>query len=130
MKWDEQNVNTCPENFQWKAGHSYILVESPGLYEFSLAFFTSTKKGKKTTLQLLVNDEVVATHHQSGSYSTGTVQKETEKENQKTPIRFAVLDYLKITEKSFISVAFCQTSSSKPRAFLQGADGFLSIRKI
>jgi len=72
VKWDEQNVNTCPENFQWKAGHSYILVESPGLYEFSLAFFASTKKGKKTTLQLLVNDEVVATHHQSGSYTTGS----------------------------------------------------------
>lgn len=42
VKWDMQSVNTCPENFVWKGAQ--IVVDAPGLYEVSMAFFCKKKK--------------------------------------------------------------------------------------
>lgn len=43
MPWEEQRVNTCPENFLWEEDKSIILTIAPGLYEVSLGFFSAKK---------------------------------------------------------------------------------------
>ena len=57
VKWDMQSVNTCPDNFIWKDGLSYVQIDSAGLYEITLAFFS---KKKKPLVQVLANNEVIA----------------------------------------------------------------------
>lgn len=44
IKWDLQSVNTCPDNFVWREGQAFIQVDSPGLYEITMAFFSKKKK--------------------------------------------------------------------------------------
>ena len=33
VPWEEQNINTCPENFLWEENKTSILTVAPGLYE-------------------------------------------------------------------------------------------------
>ena len=43
IPWEEQNINTCPENFLWEENKTSILTVSPGVYELKCSLF-STKK--------------------------------------------------------------------------------------
>jgi hypothetical protein len=52
--WDQNKVNTCPENFIWQDGASEILVGKAGCYEVSLAFYAE----RKPIVQVFVNNQL------------------------------------------------------------------------
>jgi len=55
VPWEEQSVNTCPENFLWTKDTTNIITVAPGLYEVIFGFFAR----QKPTITLLVNGEPV-----------------------------------------------------------------------
>ena len=44
VPWEDQSVNTCPENFLWQEDKTLILTVAPGLYEISFGFYTGLAK--------------------------------------------------------------------------------------
>ena len=44
IPWEEQNINTCPENFLWEENKTSILTVSPGVYELKCALFSTKHK--------------------------------------------------------------------------------------
>ena len=44
IPWEEQNINTCPENFLWEENKTSILTVSPGVYELKWALFSTKHK--------------------------------------------------------------------------------------
>jgi len=42
--WDQMSVNTCPDNFIWKAGQQSIIIEAEGLYEICGSFVSKKKR--------------------------------------------------------------------------------------
>ena len=57
VPWEIQIANTLPENFVWEKNSRYIIVVTPGLYEVTYGFFTSSK----ALVTLYVNDNAVLT---------------------------------------------------------------------
>lgn len=55
VPWEEQSVNTCPENFLWAKDTTNLIAVTPGLYEIIFGFFAR----HKPTITLLVNGEPV-----------------------------------------------------------------------
>ena len=42
VKWDQEVVNTCPDNFSASSGT--LLISAEGMYEISAGFFARKKK--------------------------------------------------------------------------------------
>ena len=55
IPWESQSINTCPENFLWEKGRTFIVAVAPGLHEIALGFFSS----KNPEIELLVNGEAI-----------------------------------------------------------------------
>jgi hypothetical protein len=43
IPWENQVMNTLPDNFLWEKDKTSILTVAPGLYEISFGFFARNK---------------------------------------------------------------------------------------
>jgi len=41
IPWEEQNINTCPENYLWEENKTSILTVAPGLYELKCGLYSN-----------------------------------------------------------------------------------------
>lgn len=44
VPWEEQSINTCPENFLWEENKTSILTVAPGVYELKCGLFSNKHK--------------------------------------------------------------------------------------
>ena len=54
IPWEEQSVNTAPDNFIWEKEKTIITVKEGGLYMISMGIYSN----KKPNIQILVNSEI------------------------------------------------------------------------
>jgi hypothetical protein len=52
VPWEEQNINTCPENFLWEENKTSILTVAPGLYEVRCGIYSERFRPK---FEVMVN---------------------------------------------------------------------------
>jgi hypothetical protein len=109
VPWEIQTINTCPENFIWEKDKTTVLALSAGLYQVSFGVFSR----KKSSIQLLVNGEVVITEGNLngkaiGKHSSGNLAGNT------------CHEYLSLPARARIALAF----SGEP------CEGFLGIKKL
>lgn len=64
IPWEQQLINTAPENFLWEKDKTSVMVVNPGLYQLIMGFFAD----KKPTVQVLVNGEPILSAVNSASY--------------------------------------------------------------
>lgn len=55
VPWENEVVNTLPDNFLWEKNKTSILIVAPGLYEICAAFFVK----KNGNAQIFVNGESI-----------------------------------------------------------------------
>ena len=64
VPWEEQIVNTLPENFIWEKDDICIKVKKKGIYLISLGFFVE----EKPTVQVMINGESVLSQVNSNAF--------------------------------------------------------------
>ena len=64
VPWEEQIVNTLPENFIWEKDDICITVKKKGIYLISLGFFVE----EKPTVQVMINGESVLSQVNSNAF--------------------------------------------------------------
>ena len=55
VPWENQSINTSPDNFIWEKDKTYIVVNESGFYELNFGFYSD----KKPNIQILVNGEII-----------------------------------------------------------------------
>ena len=55
VPWENQSVNTSPDNFIWEKENTYIFINEEGLYELYFGFYSE----KKPDVQILINGEII-----------------------------------------------------------------------
>ena len=73
VPWEEQIINTMPENVIWEKDEISILVKKKGIYLISLGFFVD----EKPTVQVMINGENVLSQVNSNAF---IVRQENSKE--------------------------------------------------
>ena len=73
VPWDEQIINTMPENVIWEKDEISITVKNKGIYLISLGFFVD----EKPTIQVMINGESVLSQVNSNAF---IVRQENSKE--------------------------------------------------
>lgn len=53
--WDNEKINTCPDNFIWESGAECVTVAKEGCYEVCLGFFAE----RSPFVQIVANEQVV-----------------------------------------------------------------------
>ena len=120
VPWEVQTVNTYPDNFLWEREKTVIVAVAPGLYEINFGFFA----GRKPTVQLLVNGEVVLSAMNSASYvvhhSSGRLRS-TGSHSSGNVAGLTLVDFLALPARARISITYTGDAD---------AEGFLSLRKL
>ena len=73
VPWDEQIINTMPENVVWEKDEISITIKNKGIYLISLGFFVD----EKPTVQVMINGENVLSQVNSNAF---IVRQENSKE--------------------------------------------------
>ena len=55
VPWEQELINTTPQNYLWERDSSTLLTVEAGIYQVSLAFFDC----RKPSLSLLINGECI-----------------------------------------------------------------------
>jgi hypothetical protein len=107
VPWEEQSVNTCPENFLWSKDTTNIIAVSPGLYEVTFGFFAR----HKPTITLLVNGEPVLQR----------VVKTSKTSRPQAPVSGVTqVEFLALPSRASVSVNY----SGEP------GEGFVGLKKL
>ena len=64
VPWEEQIINTMPENIIWEKNDIYITIKKKGIYLISLGFFVE----EKPTIQVMINGESVLSQVNSNAF--------------------------------------------------------------
>lgn len=109
VPWEVESVNTCPENFLWESGNTYVVLMTPGLYEITFAVFAS----KKPSIELLVNGEPIMIEFNSvgktwGRHSDGNI------------VGVSAVEFVAVPGKSRVSMTYSGDVG----------EGFLGIKKL
>ncbi|CDW85981.1 UNKNOWN [Stylonychia lemnae] len=137
IKWDLQSVNTCPDNFLWKSAHQgLIIVDAPGLYEITLAFFS---KKKKPLIQVLANGEVIIQSvsktvcNACGSSCPVQANGHIQKLCNGKLYKISLIEFVALPAKAQIHVVFNYISKNGDNissGMLAAAEGFVGLRKL
>eukprot|EP00826_Nyctotherus_ovalis_P019535 TRINITY_DN16038_c0_g2_i1.p1 TRINITY_DN16038_c0_g2~~TRINITY_DN16038_c0_g2_i1.p1 ORF type:complete len:730 (-),score=190.07 TRINITY_DN16038_c0_g2_i1:42-2231(-) len=116
IPWEVQSVNTCPENFLWERGKTFVVAVASGLYEVALGLFAS----KSPEVELLVNGEVVISIGKTGR---NTVKSKSTIAGmmQIKCLGTTLIDFLSLPPKANIMVTYNGEAE---------AEGFLGLRKL
>ena len=107
IPWEEQSVNTAPDNFIWEKDKTFIVVSEGGLYMLSIGFYTN----KKPNIQILVNGEIAISVNGSnicGPYSNSSgysiYQNSARKIKKVTGL--SMIDFILLPNNAKIAVTF------------------------
>lgn len=101
ISWDNQMVNTSPDNFIWEKDKTFILINEEGLYELNLSLYSE----KRPTFQVVVNGEIIINNNQNNSTMNKKmiIQKNSESNNL---IGLSVIEFIMLKKQSKLSVLF------------------------
>jgi hypothetical protein len=110
VPWEQQSVNTCPDNFLWDKDSTSIVALAPGLYEVMFGFYAR----RRPTIQLLVNGEPVLQR-------TGKTAKPGSRVPSSTVSGVTHIDFLALPARASVTVSYGGDASG---------EGFLCLRKL
>ena len=117
IPWEIQTVNTAPDNYVWEKDKTAILVVSPGIYQFTIGFYSN----KKPTVQLLINGEPTFSAINSNSYILNHNGGKLKSSKNPTITGLTLCDYITIPERSRLAISYsCEETG----------EGFLSLKKL
>ena len=131
IPWEEQCINTQPENFIWEKDNISIKVNDKGIYIISLGIFSK----EKSELQLIINGEIVLNkiipknineNNEEQNEIYGFIMEDKEMNILRDNISITGLtinDFFLIGEKSRITISYKGETNNKIK-------GFLSLKKI
>ena len=131
IPWEEQCINTQPENFIWEKDNISIKVNDKGIYIISLGIFSK----EKSELQLIINGEIVLNkiipknineNNEEQNENYGFIMEDKEMNILRDNISITGLtinDFFLIGEKSRITISYKGETNNKIK-------GFLSLKKI
>ena len=100
ISWDNQMVNTSPDNFILEKDKTFILINEEGLYELNL----SLNSEKRPTFQVVVNGEIIINNSQGSTMNKKMIiQKNSESNNL---IGLSVIEFIMLKKQSKLSVLF------------------------
>jgi len=100
ISWDNQMVNTSPDNFIWEKDKTFILINEEGLYELNLSLYSE----KRPTFQVVVNGEIIINNSQGSTMNKKMIiQKNNESNNL---IGLSVIEFIMLKKQSKLSVLF------------------------
>ena len=112
IPWENQSVNTSPDNFIWEKDKTFILVNEEGLYELNLGFYSE----KRPSIQVVVNGEIII-NSQNNIMNKKLIGKNTDKNNS---IGLSIIEFILIKKQSKISILFYGTKGT----------GFMGLKKL
>ena len=83
VPWENQSVNTSPDNFNWEKENTYIIINEEGLYELNFGFYSE----KKPNIQIHINSEIIINIQNNNNFFLN---------NNNSPVK-----YRKNNEKNF-----------------------------
>mmetsp|Transcript_28599 Transcript_28599/g.50853 ORF Transcript_28599/g.50853 Transcript_28599/m.50853 type:complete len:756 (+) Transcript_28599:1026-3293(+) len=110
VPWEQQSVNTCPDNFLWDKDNTNIIALAPGLYEVMFGFYAR----RRPTIQLLVNGEPVLQR-------TGKTAKPGARPPTQTISGVTHIDFLTMPARATVGVSYSGEAAG---------EGFLCLRKL
>ena len=100
ISWDNQMVNTSPDNFIWEKDKTFILINEEGLYELNLSLYSE----KRPTFQVVVTGEIIINNNQGSTMNKKMIiQKNSESNNL---IGLSVIEFIMLKKQSKLSVLF------------------------
>ena len=131
IPWEEQCINTQPENFIWEKDNISIKVNDKGIYIISLGIFSK----ENPEIQLIINGEVILNkiitkneikNNEQQNENYGFIMEDKEMNILRDDISIIGLtinDFFLIGEKSRIIISYKGETNNKVK-------GFLSLKKI
>ena len=113
IPWENQSVNTSPDNYIWEKDRTFILVSEEGFYELNLGFYSE----KTPTIQVLVNGEIIINNQNNNTISKKVIGNIGEKNNI---IGLSVIEFISLKKGSKISVLFYGAKGN----------GFIGLKKL
>ncbi|CAI2384761.1 unnamed protein product [Moneuplotes crassus] len=117
IPWEEQNINTCPENFLWEENKTSILTVSPGVYEINCALFSAKQKPK---FDVMING--IKCISNSGGY-----KHEDEENNSKINNESREKYSIKETYSSFYNRTWYENDEGKNKIVGNGLSSFINL---
>ncbi len=121
IPWEEQSINTSPDNFIWNKDITFINVNESGLYQLNLGFFSD----KKPTIQILVNGDVIIHSVNANSsvvyQSTSGRMKSISKGSFGNVTGITLIDYILLPGNAKISISYNG---------VEGSFGFMGLKKM
>ena len=120
VPWEEQIINTSPDNYIWDEDKPIIIINEGGLYEINMGFYAD----KKPMVQIMVNGEVVISAINSNSFvihqSPGGRMKGTGKTSFGNVTGLTMVDFIFLPDKAKLSISYTGEKGV----------GFLGLKKL
>ena len=111
IPWDNQSINTSPDNFIWEKGKPFIIINEEGFYVLNLGIFAD----KRPSIQIVVNGEIIVNNQ--NNVNKKMVIKNTDINNI---IGISIIEFVQLKKQSKLSV-LCYGGKG---------NGFLSLKKL
>ena len=111
IPWDNQSINTSPDNFIWEKGKPFIIINLEGFYVLNLGIFAD----KRPSIQIVVDGEIIVNNQ--NNVNKKMVIKNTDINNI---IGISIIEFVQLKKQSKLSV-LCYGGKG---------NGFLSLKKL
>ena len=111
IPWDNQSINTSPDNFIWEKGKPFIIINEEGFYVLNLGIFAD----KRPSIQIVVDGEIIVNNQ--NNVNKKMVIKNTDINNI---IGISIIEFVQLKKQSKLSV-LCYGGKGY---------GFLSLKKL
>ena len=109
IPWEEQCVNTAPDNFIWEKDKTIIGINEGGLYMLSLGFYAN----KKPSIQIMLNGEIAISvngnnNSNCGAYSnsSGYIIHQNSNRKMKRITGLSLIDFIVLPDNAKISITY------------------------
>lgn len=113
IPWENQSVNTSPDNFIWEKDKTFILVNEEGLYELNSGFYSE----KRPSIQVVINGEIIINSQNNNMMNKKLIGKNNDKNNS---VGISIIEFILLKKQSKISVLFYGTKGT----------GFIGLKKL
>ncbi len=131
IPWEEQIINTQPENYSWEKDDIYIKVNDKGIYNLNIGIFTK----EKSNVQIIINGDIIYIEKYDGNniinnnenYGLNAEDKEMNILREDIPINgISINKFFFIGEKSRVTISYIGNINN----YNNKIKGFLSLKKI
>lgn len=125
IPWEEQNINTCPENFLWEENKTSILTVSPGVYEINCALFSAKQKPK---FDVMINGIKCISNSEGYRQEDEENNSKLNNESRGTPHSSSLEKYsIKETYSSFYNRTWYENDEGKNKIVGNGLSSFINL---